>query len=48
MVGKRTYLFGTILCVTGLILADDALMKMCFIGVASFLAVAYTFNKDRE
>jgi hypothetical protein len=48
MVGKRSYLFGTILCVIGLLLADDALMKLSFIGIASFLAVAYTFNKDRE
>ena len=48
MVNKRTYLFGTILSISGLLVADDAAMKMAFVAFGGFLAVAYTFNKDRE
>lgn len=48
MVSKRAYLFGTMLSIIGLLVADEATTKMAFVGFASLLAVGYTFNKDRE
>jgi hypothetical protein len=48
MVNKRTYLFGTILSIIGLLVADEATTKLAFVALGGFLAVAYTFNKDRE
>ena len=48
MVNKKRYLFGTILSVIGLLVADEASTKMAFVALGGFLAVAYTFNKDRE
>jgi hypothetical protein len=48
MVGKRTYLIGTIVSLIGLVVSQDSLTRMMLIGIASFLALGYTFNKDRE
>ncbi len=48
MVGKRAYLFGTVLSIIGLLVADEATTKIAFVGFAGFLAIAHTFNKDRE
>ncbi len=48
MFSKRTYFFGTILSIVGLLVADDAVTKTAFVALGGFLAVAYTFNKDRE
>jgi len=48
MVNKRTYLFGTILSIIGLLVADEATTKLAFVAFGGFLAVTYTFNKDRE
>lgn len=48
MVSKRTYLIGTIVSLVGIFVSDDTVTRMALIGIASFLAVAYAFNKDRE
>jgi hypothetical protein len=48
MVSKRAYLFGTVLSIIGLLVADEATTKLAFVGFAGFLAIAHTFNKDRE
>jgi hypothetical protein len=48
MVGKRTYLIGTIVSLIGLVVSQDSLTKIMLIGIASFLAIGYAFNKDRK